>query len=368
MIMPRSYPLLCFYLVAITICIGCGDIPKQPVTTTAVVSVWKPQWARGFEVQELSDSSINIVLFNLETKKDTLKIIHWKKRKADRIVCLSTTHIALLDKLGKLDVVKGVGFADMVINQHARAKIESGEIKNLTTGDDTDSEIVLSLQPELFLTYPYGGMNTDLYESNNIPCLPVSEYLEEHPLGRAEWIILVGYLLGEENNAKKIFSQIETSYLELRDMASRAEIKPTVFTGSYDSGSWFAPPGNSFAAHFIKDAGANYIFSDSSSSGNIIVPIEKFIFQVYQADFWGKIVFEKNGFDYKSLFEDDPRISKIKANQSGHIFYCNAAESDYFGDAIAEPELLLADLIAIFHPEIIPNHAPVYFQPYHFKN
>ncbi|MFM9986490.1 MAG: ABC transporter substrate-binding protein [Flavobacteriales bacterium] len=360
-ILTLLFPFACMVILC-----ACNNQHELKQIVPSTTSVWKPTWAKGFEIQELSDSSINIVLFNLESKTDTLKIIHWKRRKVERIACLSTTHIALLDKLGRLDVLKGVGFADMALNQHARQKIDAGEIKNLTTGDDTDAEIVLSLQPQLFLTYPYGGMNTDRYESNNIVCLPVSEYLEEHPLGRAEWIILVGYLLGEEMQAKTVFAEIESDYVKLRETAMQAANKPTVFTGSYDSGSWFAPPGNSFAAHFIEDAGASYVFSDSSSSGNIVVPVEEFILKVYRADFWGKIVFEKNGFEYKSLFEDDPRISKIKANQSGRIFYCNAAESDYFGDAIAEPEVLLADLIAIFHPELIPNHQPVYFKPFFF--
>lgn len=362
--MKLSHLIYLFALLVISrILSGCEDPIAQPTSVPEVVSVWKPKWAKGFEIREMSDSSLTFLLFNLENNQDTLKVINRKRTELKRMVCLSTTHIALLDKLNRLDVVKGVGFADMVRNKHARSKIEAGEIRNLTTGDDTDAEIVLSLQPEIFLTYPFGGMNTDRYESQGIVCFPVSEYLEVHPLGRAEWLVLVGYLLGEEKKAKQLFAEIERDYVALKDKAGEASHRPEVFTGSYDSGSWFAPPGNSFAAHFINDAGANYVFADSMASGNIVIPMEEFIFKVYRSDYWGKIVFEPGELKVSALFEDDPRISKIKANQSGRIFYCNAAESDYFGDAIAEPEVILADLIAIFHPELIQNHQPIYFKP-----
>lgn len=345
----------------------CESLSERKKNHAEIIAVWKPTWAKGFEIHEMSDSTLTILLFNLENNQDTLKVIQRKRTPVSRMACLSTTHIALLDKLGRLDVVKGVGFADMVINANAHKRIEQGEIKNLTTGDDTDPEVVLSVEPEIFLTYPYGGMNTEKYESNNIICLPVSEYLEEHPLGRAEWIVLIGYLLGEEEKAKSLFTEIQTAYSHLQEKVRFTSTRPSVFTGSYDSGNWFAPPGNSFAAHFIEDAGADYVFSDIHSNANISIPMEEFIMKVYRTDYWGKIVFEKQGLDYNSLFEDDPRISKIEANQSGRIFYCNAAESDYFGDAITQPEVILADLIAIFHPEILPQHQPVYFKPYFFK-
>ncbi len=349
--------LACIFLVA------CHTPTNKEAAQLHILSVEKPAYARGFELQHMSDSSTRIILFDLEHAGDTLDIITWKPKTIERIACLSTTHIAMLQKLNKLNLLKGVGFADLVLNEEAKEKIAGGEIINLTTSHDVDPEIVFSISPEIFFVYPFGSMNYERYAEKNIPCIPISEYLEVHPLGRAEWVKVFGVLLGEEQKAEATFNAITTAYNALIQKANTsATDKPTVFTGFYDSGSWFAPPGNSFAAQFMQDAGANYIFNDSISSSNIIIPFETMLEKTYNADYWGKIVFEKEALTLDRIAEDDKRLTQLKSFKEGKIFYCNAAKTDYHGDAVMQPEVVLEDLIAIFHPDVIAQHAPHYFQ------
>src|SRR5690606_31071609 len=115
--------------------------------------------------------------------------------------------------------------------------------------------------------------------------------------------------------------------------------KPTVFSASYSSGSWFAPAGNSFAAQSLMDAGADYIFSDSLKTGNIVMPFEAMYERVYNVDYWGKIIFEKGNLTLDKVKSDDPRLAQIKSFKDKNIFYCNAAETDYHGDAVLEPQI-----------------------------
>jgi len=165
----------------------------------------------------------------MEKPGDTLQKIQWKPTDLKSVACVSTTHVIMLDKLDRLDNLKGVGFADMVRNKHARALIEAGKMLNISTGHDIDAEIVYGINPQLLFVYPFGGNNYDKYLKRGIGCVQVSEYLETHPLGRAEWIKVFGALLGEEQKADSVFNSIANEYNNLKTMIEKADVlRPTV--------------------------------------------------------------------------------------------------------------------------------------------
>jgi iron complex transport system substrate-binding protein len=61
------------------------------------------------------------------------------------------------------------------------------------------------------------------------------------------------------------------------------------------------------------------------------------------------------------------RYSSFKAFQEGHVYNNNArvnqqAANDYWEMGIVEPHILLADLIKILHPELLPNHRLQYYR------
>lgn len=338
-------------------------VPDAGDHSIKVINKITPLYARGFQLEEMSDSSTRITLFNLEKPGENLQVINWKKSEVNSIACLSTTHIAFVDCLGKMGLLKGVGFSELVKNKNAKVQIENGAIINLTVGHDTDDEKLYAVNPQLFFVYPFGGNSYDKYLAKGIGCVQISEYLENHPLGRAEWIKVFGVLLGEEEKADSIFKQVEKSYNGLvEQVRNNQSTKPTVFAGSYDSGNWFAPPGNSFAARLINDAGGDYIFSDSLSTGNLVIPFESMVKTAFETDFWGKIVHEPGVFTKEKMTDGDERLKNLKAWKEGNLFYCNTAECDYHGDAIMQPEIMLADLISIFSPQSPDTHQPVYFR------
>ncbi len=350
-------------IATLIICLFACAPQQKKTTSSKVISVEKPLYAKGFEIQHLEDSSKLIILFNLEKPGDTLQKIHWKPTDIKSMACVSTTHVVMLDKLGRLNELKGVGFADMVRNKNARTLIDSGKMINISTGHDIDAEVVYSLEPQLLFVYPFGGNNYDKYLKRGIGCVQICEYLETHPLGRAEWIKLFGVLLGEEQKADSVFNSIKSEYNNLKAMVEKTDlVKPTVFSASYSNGSWFAPPGNSFAAQSLIDAGANYIFADSLKTGNIVMPFEAMYERVYNVDYWGKIIFEPGNLTIDKIKSDDARLAQIKSFKDKNIFYCNAAETDYHGDAVLEPQIILSDLVAIFHPALMPEHKAVYFK------
>jgi iron complex transport system substrate-binding protein len=309
----------------------------------------QPEFAKGFSIEALADSSYCITILNLEKPGDTLQKFIWKRHEIKRTACLSSTHVSFIGMLNRWDVLKGVSFAHLMKDSVAKAMFENGSIINLG-GDKAEAELVLAIQPEIFFVYPFGTQNFERYQQAGIPCLQITEYLEPHPLGRTEWIKLFGLILGEEKRANEIFEKIKTQYLNA--IVKDSEVKrPTVFSGFYDGGSWYAPPGNSFAAQLIEDAGADYIFADSIHNGNIILPVEVFISKAQQADFFGKITYNSGPFPLSYFENEGPGFNTFNAFQLGNIFYCSTVDSDYHGKGVLEPHIMLNDLRRLFNNE-----------------
>ncbi len=279
------------------------------------------------------------------------------------LATLSTTHLAYFWKLGLLDHVAGTAYADWVRNEEVKARLADGRIADLSGEKEIDFEMTVAKAPDALIVYPYGGADYSRFEQVDIAIVPFSEYLETHPLGRAEWIKVIGFMTGFEAKASDVFAAIENAYREASTQAALTSRRPTVFTGSHDNGMWYAPPGNSFIAQFIRDAGGNYLFDEVKQRGNLEMDFEVLLTRAQSADYWGKVVFNEGKLALDDLRADDERYAALPAFENGNVFYCNAAETDYFGDAIVEPEAILRDLIAILHPETLPEHRYRYFQP-----
>jgi iron complex transport system substrate-binding protein len=342
----RRSSLLLLLCLVLSRCTAPPSVPSNTVTRTI-----RPDYAQGWYVEVLADSSRRMVIMNLESPGAVLSSILLPAKPPERLACQSTTHLSLLAPIGALDRVKGVGFASLVRNAEAVQRITNGQITDLTAGDDISLEVLLSLQPDYFFVYPFGHNGYERYEAAGISCVPVSEYLERHPLGRAEWMVFFGYLTGREAVAQQAFQAVRMRYEATRDslaVAANASRRPVVFTGSAEGADWFAPAGHSLVATFIHDAGGQYALADSSGTANVRLPFEQLYLLAESTDWWGRITFGSGAPDAPELAAGDERLLKTKAFRSGQLFYCNAATTDYFGDAIAQPEVQLRELGSIF--------------------
>ncbi len=63
-----------------------------------------------------------------------------------------------------------------------------------------------------------------------------------------------------------------------------------------------------------------------------------------------------------TLKETSPLYAGIKAYKDGEVYNCDTSTSTIFNDIAFHPERILADFIAIFHPETMPQYTPVYFK------
>lgn len=272
----------------------------------------------------------------------------------------STTFIAYFDKLNRIDLVAGVTFADKAMNDNLQNRLKENKVIELTSGGELDFEKVLFLHPDIFMAYAYPGSDFQKLEKQNIPVVYNMEYLENHPLGRAEWIKLAGILTGNMDLANQVFDEIETKYSELKSRVKGGDT-PTVFTGMRYEEIWYAPGSDSYIAHYINDAGGKYVFDNLSGPGSHEIDYETALSAISTADYWGMVTSRRGGFTMNSVLEMDPFYSTFKSFQDSHVFVCNTAEVDYFGDAVMEPEVILGDVISIIHPNAMPNHENKYF-------
>lgn len=284
---------------------------------------------------------------------------------AIRLATVSTTHIALLSAIGGLSSVVGTVYADRILDTDAKLLIQQKKITDLTGEHDLDTERTLQAHPDVVTSYPFGGAQYPVLEKAGIGIVPLSEYLETHPLGRAEWMKVMGFLTNRSAATDSVFAAVEARYNALVALTTglTEDERPLLYTGSHANGQWFAPPANSFMGRFSEHAGGRYLFADAVQTGNLTLDFEQFIVRAIDADYWGRVVYTPGALTYSAIAEEDPRYTALRAFRERKVFYCNAAETDYFGRAITEPDAVLADLISIVHPELLPDHATQYFKP-----
>lgn len=351
-----------YYIWVIALLFGCST--KNPSTDSKTTDYIEhaPEFAKGFNIFE-SENDFKLVLFDVTNTSDTIGTYHIPKNKKGNLACLSTTHVSFVHKLGAIDQLKGVAFASYIRNAEIQELVAKNQLLDLSANEDVSLEKLISIQPEYFFVYPFGYDGYDKYEKKGINCIPISEYLETSPLGRAEWIKVIALFCDKSEDANAIFTKIKNEYLSTSEyVLSNTTERPCVFTGSNDNNTWFAPPGNSFVAQLIEDAGASYVLGDSISTENIAIPFERLYKLIENCDYWGKVEFRTTDLNLTSLKIEEPLISKTRAFQNHNVFNCNTAEVDYFGDAMLEPQLFLKDLALIFHPELNLNHTPTYFK------
>lgn len=277
-----------------------------------------------------------------------------------RVALTSTTHASFISALHRADAVAGCAYLDRLRDPIVAARARSGKVVEIAHADGVDRERVLMLAPEALFTYPYGnqGQTNTL---GKVPVIPIAEYLERHPLGRAEWVRAFGLLLGEEAAADSLFHGIEERYQWAVARVPK-DRRPAVFFGSSWKGTWSVPAGNSYMARLIADAGGHYLFADRSAPGNIDIDLETVLQVGAEADHWGRILALGRPVLAADVAGDDGRIMDLPAFKDHGCFYANSEASDLFGQAGLEPDVVLLDLIGIFHPDPGNPREPVYFR------
>ncbi len=283
------------------------------------------------------------------------------------MVVLSTTYFSFVEQLDLLERLIGIANFKQVNSPKILERIERKQVVEVGRNVDLNLESTLRLNPDIVMTYGTGNPYRDGYTSLlklGIHVGIFAEYLEPTPLGRAEWIKFMALFFNREAQAKRVFNEIATEYGSMVQLTQNVTKRPSVFTGTSIEGTWYMPGGQSYIAAFLQDAGAEYLWAENSSQTSLHLDLEAVLKTAAHADYW------LNTGVWKSLNEglaEDRRYRFFSAFQHKTVFNNNAllnpyGGNDYWERGVTNPHLVLADLIKIFHPDLLPDHQLIWYR------
>lgn len=282
---------------------------------------------------------------------------------ASRVICMSSSHVAMLDFVGKVESVVGVSGIDFISNEY----VASHRDKVFDVGPDSDAnfELVVALDPDIVLLYGVTGacaMENKLRELG-IPYAYIGEYLEQAPLGKSEWLIAIAEIVGCRAEAETAFAEIPQRYRALQDLASAATTaKPKVMINTPYADTWFMASTSSYIARLIADAGGDYIYKRNTSSSSLPIDLEQATLLTSAADVWINVGSITSLDDLRGQF---PKFSDVECVRNGSVYNCDRRSSvgggnDFWESGVVYPDIILRDLIKIFHPELISDEFVYY--------
>ncbi len=278
-------------------------------------------------------------------------------------VIYSSVHCSLWSELDELKGIGGVCGLEYIKLPQIQEGCRNGSIVNVGNSMNPDIERIIDLRPDAILLSPFensGGYGR--VGKLNIPIIECADYMETSALGRAEWMRLYGLLLGKEAQADSLFAGIEKEYLTLTQQVKSQNLKrPTVISEMKNSSAWYIPGGNSTMGRLYQDAGADYVFAYLPNSGSVPLAFETVFDRGGNADIWLIKYNQPQDKTYSELERDYAPYARFKAFQDRKVYGCNTNHVPFYEESPFHPELLLKDLIKIFHPELLPDYDFKYF-------
>lgn len=374
----KSFLSLCLLIVLLTACNG----KKTASISDFSNQLYTPEYASGFSIKGADgyESSI-ITVTNPWQGADSITTQLFIARggesapegftgqvlegDASRIVAMSSTHIAMLDAVGEAGRVVGVSGIDYISNPVISANRDS--IGDVGYEGNINYELLISLDPDLVLLYGVNGASSMEGKLNElgIPFMYVGDYLEESPLGKAEWMVALSEVVGKRTEGEQVFGGIPVRYNDLKKRVADTMLDaPAVMLNTPYGDSWFMPSTESYVARLVKDAGGDYIYKKNTGNASLPIDLEEAYKLTSEADMWLNVGMA-NSLD--ELRTSCPKFSDTRCFRNGSVWNNNlktnaAGGNDYYESAVVNPDILLRDLVKIFHPELVEEDFVYYKQ------
>jgi len=321
------------------------------------------RYATHFLIEKHTDSSITLNVINpyQGAKHDTFSyFLSHKKINSQtiqipikKVALFSTTYIGFIDALNELHSITAISGTNLAYNPEIIKRIKQGCIYEAGFESSIDFEKLASNKPDVVFIYTVGKETMPYVEkikSLGIPVVYIAEFMEDHPLGRAEWIKFFGAFFQKENIADSLFQAIETKYDSIKALSNTLQKHPLVFLNIPHQGIWYMPEGNSYMATLIKDAGGNYLYHNTTGNNVLKFDFEKILTDAINADSWINTGFIASK---KELYQNDKRFSLFKAYRNNAIYNSilhSTAQggNDFWESGVVKPHFILEDLFHIF--------------------
>lgn len=371
-------------LLSLLLLVACGGKKNAKVsggeTLHDSAALVKPQYAKGFTVRYLENGVRLVEVEDPQKDEDKMPVSYqfalvekgsdaeapegYTKVEVpvERTIVMTMLQLSNFTALKAHDIVKGITGTKNLFNKDIRKRVKDGSIVKIGMEGNFDTELILAANPEVIFISPFKRGGYDAIKETGITLIPHLGYKELSPLGQAEWVKFVGLFIGKEKEANDLFKGIEQRYNEAKALAADAKTRPTVFSGEMHGGNWYAVGGKNFLAQLFRDAGADYVVKNEDTGGSNI-EFEQMYAMAANADYWRILNSYPDTFSYDALKASEPRNDLFKAFREKHVIYCNMKQTAYYETTPVEPDVLLKDLLAIFHPELVEkDYKPKYYQ------
>ncbi len=365
------------WVLMLTFVVACAPKTKEDVERTQGdnlmrharnIAVYEKDYGYRMEVICPWDTTLSLGSFAIV--KDTAKAVEKDitgvlRVPVKSVISFSATQWAVFLRLGEIDRVKGILEGRFVTDSTMRELLAQQKVYDIGTEAAADIERMIQLQPDALLYSPYFDGNQGGLNVTGAVLFPFADYMENTPLGRAEWIRVIGILAGCEEKADAWFDDIERRYNALSGLCANVKHRPTVFSDLAFNGQWYVAGGKSYIAKLFADAGADYIWKDNPSTASVPMDAESILAKAQKADYWRVINSLPTPMTYATLAKENPVYPLFDAFKKHQIIVCDILKTGYFEQSQCEPDLLLADFIHFFHPELLTDEWADY-QPHYY--
>ncbi|MDR2805351.1 MAG: ABC transporter substrate-binding protein [Dysgonamonadaceae bacterium] len=282
----------------------------------------------------------------------------------EKTVVFSSVVCGVLNELNVLPSLAGVAEPEYIDIPFIQSGIANGAIQDIGRASQPDIEKLLLLSPEALITNPVNEAGAGALGKLTAPAIPCLEWMENHPLGQAEWVRFLGLLFDKQALADSLFEATVHAYNELKTGTDTVSYRPTVFAEKKYGDFWYMPGGKSYFANLLHDAGADYVFGDNTDAGSIPFAFETVLDRAGHADFWLFKYYGSQEMTYRQLASEYANYTLFDAYKKRKIYACNTFKTpNYYQNLPLHPDWVLRDLIAVFHPELTPEYRTRYYFP-----
>ncbi len=361
----------------------CGEVAPFDIERFSEVD-YRPQYAAGFEIRSTQEGDARLIvvknpwqgakgveqmlLIDSEKRFDTAQHPEVQRitAPAERIVCLSSSHVAMLDAIGEVERVVGVSGIDFIMNDYIVAHRD--RIGDIGYDSNMNYELLLALDADLVLLYGVSAESSIERKLRElaIPYLYIGEYVESSPLGKAEWIVAVAATIGLQAQGEECFNAIAEDYnstaKRLAEHTSAAS-RPQVMINTPYRDAWVLPSENNYMARIIADAGGRCYTTEGEGNTSKPIDIEQALLYAESADVWVNV---GGCTSLRELTSQNPRFADVRVVKERQV-YNNIARrtpsggSDFWESGVVRPDIILKDLATILHPEIMGKEHTLYY-------
>lgn len=367
--MRRLFPLI---LLLLALCAAGCESGERFDSSLFTQVLYAPQYASGFEIRATADGKSSLILcrnpwqgaadvthyllidpegvFDTSASNNVQRI----EGPAQRIVCMSSSYVAMLTAIGRSELTVGVSGIDFISDEYVNANRD--KVRDVGYDNNIDYEMLIALAPDIVLLYGVNAasaMELKLRELG-IPYAYIGEYVESSPLGKAEWVVAIAEIAGCRASGEEFFAEIPERYNRLKELASQSNSRPKVMVNTPYADSWYMPSTQSYMARLIDDAAGDYLYDRDTDNTSAVVDNEEAYLMAASADRWINVGQLHSLGELRSRY---PKLASIECVRGGNVFNCTRRLSprggnDFWESGVVRPDRILGDLIKILHPEL----------------